>query len=77
MNAGDELIIEAQDLGELPLKFWGVDEYEYLVTVQAKDKDRVLLALLKKLYLGNPNELEDFQRYLHACRIPCEFFSHP
>ena len=71
------LVLEGHDLGERPEQFFGVDEYEYFVSVKAEHKDRVLLALLRKLYGGHPEAVEEFRADMKASGIPSEFFSHP
>jgi hypothetical protein len=71
-----DLILEGHDNGEGPLMAWGEDEYEFFLTLQAPNKDRVLLALLEKLYAGNPSLISEFKHYLESKNIPCEFYNY-
>lgn len=70
------LRFSGQDMGEAPEKFFGEDEYEYWLVVQAIDKDRTLLALIDKLYSGNLSLISDFQNLLNSEGIPSTFFSY-
>jgi len=49
---------------------------EYWLTVRAINKDRVLLALLEKLYTGNPSLISNLKHYLESKSIPYEFFNY-
>ena len=69
------LQLSGQDIGEAPKEFWGDDDYEYWLLVLAEQKDRVLLALLEKLYQGNPRAVSEFQHFLKERKIPCSFHS--
>jgi len=71
-----DLLLSGQDFGEAPLKVWGEDKYEFWLRVTAPNKDRVLLALLEKLYAGNPSLISELKHYLETKDIPCEFFNY-
>ncbi len=71
-----DLLLSGQDVGDGPRQFWDEDEYEYWLTIKAADKDRVLLALLEKLYADNPSVISDLKQYLESKDIPCEFFNY-
>lgn len=71
-----DLLLSGQDIGDAPRAIWNEDEYEYWLTVRAADKDRVLLALLEKLYTGNPSVVSELKHYLESKDIPCEFFNY-
>ena len=75
-EAGDH-VLSGQDLGEAPQKFWGDDEHEYWLTIGAAHKDRLLLALIEKLYSGNNYVISELKAYLESKGIPCEFSSYP
>ena len=47
------LVMAGQDLGRAPLEFFGEDEYEYFLAVDAKDKDRLLLQLMLQVFGGD------------------------
>jgi len=42
-----DLVVSGQDVGEAPLQWWGDSDYEFWVTVAAKDKRRIIEALNK------------------------------
>ena len=42
-----DLVVSGQDVGEAPLQWWGDTDYEFWVTVAAKDKHRILEILSK------------------------------
>jgi hypothetical protein len=67
------LVISGQDLGEFPEKYWGDSDYEYWLTISAKDKDRVLLALLESQYKGDFKVISNFKAKLDKKKIPYDF----
>jgi hypothetical protein len=76
ITAEGDLLLSGQDIGEAPREVWHEEEYEYWLTVKAADKDRVLLALLEKLYAGNASVISELKHYLESKDIPCEFFNY-
>lgn len=62
-----------QDVGEAPSSHWGDRDYEYWVLVDAAEKDRLLLALMQKLYAGNTSASSEFMDFLKAAGIPYRF----
>jgi len=70
------LRFSGQDMGEAPERFFGDDEYEYWLVVEAIDKDRLLLALIEKLYGGNLSVISEFQSFLGEEGIPSKFWSY-
>ena len=74
-EAGD-LLLSGQDIGETPQQIFGKDDYEYWLRVPAAAKDRVLLALIEKIYRGNPSVISELRELLESKEIPCEFFSY-
>jgi hypothetical protein len=73
-EAGD-LILSAQDVGEVPRKYWGDGDYEFWVLVKGEHKDRLLLALIEQLYGGRAFAVDDTRELLRAKGIPHEFGS--
>lgn len=71
-----DLLLSGQDLGDAPREFFGDSEYEYWLRIGASHKDQVLLALLEKLYSGNPSLMVQFREYLESKGIPAEFGSY-
>ena len=74
-DSGD-LLLSGQDLGAAPQKFFGDSDYEYRLRVGAAHKDRLLLALLEKLYSGNPSVVSQLREYLDSKGIPAEFSTY-
>lgn len=54
-------MLEGQDLGELPQRFWGDSDYEYWVVVQAEHKPAVLAALRRDVPPGEGDDAELLQ----------------
>ena len=73
-DSGD-LLMSGQDVGEAPKEFWGDADYEYWVQVSAEHKDRLLLALVEKVYRGNPRAVSEFRAFLKEKGIPSTFQS--
>ena len=70
------LRFSGQDIGQAPERFWEDDDYEYWLEISAADKDRVLLALIEKLYFGNPSVTSEIREYLDSKGISSEFSSY-
>ena len=71
-----DLLFSGQDVGDAPEEFWGDSDYEYWLKISAADKDRVLLALIEKLYSGNGSLISEIKDYLAYKGIPSEFASY-
>ena len=69
-------LVSGQELGESVRKFWGDDDYEYWLFVSKENKDRLLLALIKRLYAGNANAVGDLCKWLRENDIPYVFDSY-
>ena len=54
-----DLIMEGQDVGEAPDKYWGDSDYEYWVIVKRDCKDTVLLWLIKECF-GTSSDFRDW-----------------
>ena len=50
------LVVEGQDVGETPQKWFDDEDYEFWVTVRPEDKDAVILALIERLFGGSFSE---------------------
>jgi hypothetical protein len=50
-------------------------DYEWRVTVRAKDKDFLDLALIERLFGGKSNAPVEFREWLNEKGIPSEFFA--
>jgi hypothetical protein len=76
INDVGDLVISGQDVGEAPQEFYGDSDYEWWVTVQAKDKDSVILALIEKVFGGRFSASEEFREWLDEKGIPSGFYSY-
>ncbi|MEN6319534.1 MAG: hypothetical protein ABFD82_12355 [Syntrophaceae bacterium] len=70
VDENGKLIVSGQDVGEAPRQWFGDDDYEFFVTVDAGDKDRVLLALIDKVFGGNFSAVDEFREFLEGKGIP-------
>ena len=73
-DTGD-LRLSGQDLGKELEGIFGDSEYEYFLTIPSAFKDKVLLALIEKIYKGNARVISDVRSLLETKGIPCEFFA--
>jgi len=64
------LIVSGQDVGDAPRKWFDDDDYEFIVTVSAEDKDRVILALIEKVFGGKFGAVDEFREFLEGKEIP-------
>jgi hypothetical protein len=71
------LQLSGHDIGELPEKFLGHDDYEYEVTVTAERKDHLLLALIADRFGGNACATSHFMKFLNSKEIPYHFDTWP
>jgi len=70
------LLFSGQDVGEAPAACFGDEDYEYWLKVDAEQKDRVLLALIEKLFAGNRSVILELKGLFDAKDIPSEFLSY-
>ena len=70
-----DIVLSGQDVGEAPKKWFDDGDYEFWVTVRAKDKDRVTLALIELLFGGKFNAVDEFRECLNAKGIPFEWMT--
>ena len=71
-----DLLFSGQDIGDAPEEIFGDLDYEYWLTIPAAEKDRVLLALIEKVYRGNASVVSEFREFLESKDIPCHFHSY-
>lgn len=72
-----DLQVAGHDIGEAPKKWWGHDDYEYIVTIRKKDKDRLLLALIEATFGGDGSAVSRFRDFAQEKDIPYEWFAWP
>ena len=70
VDENGKLIVSGQDVGETPRKLIDDGDYEFIVTVNAKDKDRVTLALIEKVFGGRFWAVDEFRQFLEEKGIP-------
>ena len=70
-----DLTVSGQDIGKAPQEHWGDSDYEFWVFVRSQDKDRLLLALIEKLYGGRFHAVDEFRDFLVSRNIPYQFDS--
>lgn len=70
-----DLLVSGQDVGKAPQEWWGDADYEFWVAVPGEHKDDVLLALIERLYGGNPSAVDEFRDFVKSRGIQSEFGS--
>ncbi len=75
IEADGSLTIDAVDAGALVREVWGDDDYEYSLRIPAAQKDRLLLALLKRHHGGHVNAFAEIRAVLDQEAIPYGFDS--
>ncbi len=73
IHADGSLALYCQDIGQMPLEFWGDSDYEFWVTVPAAHKDALLLALIEKVYQGDSQAVDHIRDLLKAHDIEHHF----
>jgi hypothetical protein len=64
------LVIEGQDVGEAPRKWFDDDDYEFWVTVKPEDEDRLILALIQNQFGGKFSAVDEVREFLREKGIP-------
>jgi hypothetical protein len=67
------LRFEGGDVGELPKRMFGDEDYEYWVTVPTAEIGRLILFLLKEKYGGNINAVDEFRGFCETNGVRHEF----
>jgi len=69
------LHVSGQDFG--PGASMVGDETEYIASVRKEDKDRLLLALIERLYGGDTHAVRDFYDFARSKGIEASWFRWP
>lgn len=64
------LLLSGQELGKSVREYWSDDDYEYWLLVSKEHMDRLLLAMIKRLYAGNTNAVSELGQWLRENDIP-------
>jgi hypothetical protein len=70
-----DLIVSGYDVGNGPRRWFGKDDYEFQVTLEAKEKDRLLLALIETCFGGRPSAVDEFREFAKSKEIPVSFMT--
>ncbi len=72
IDENGNLVISGQDVGRAPKEFWGDSDYEYWVVVPPEGKDKLLLALIERLYKDDLGVVSKFRDLLSEKGISSE-----
>lgn len=64
------LVISGYDVGEAPRRWFGHDDFEFWVTLEAGQKDCLLLALIEKCFGNKSSAVDDFREFVKEMEIP-------
>jgi hypothetical protein len=67
---GGGLCVSGYDMGKDPLQWFAKSDYEFRVTLEADQKDRLLLALIEKCFGGKPSAVDEFREFVGSKSIP-------
>jgi len=70
-----EVLMSGQDVGKGPEEYWGDSDYEYWLYVSQKNRDLLLLSLIKKVFGGSSEAFSKFREFLIEYKIPYQFDS--
>jgi hypothetical protein len=65
-----DLVVSGYDVGQAPRQWFGHSDYEFRVTLEAGQKDRLLLALIEKCFGGRFSAVEEFREFVRTKKIP-------
>jgi hypothetical protein len=66
------LMLDAQDMGPLVKEVWGDSDYEFWCRVPPAAVGKLAFVLLKKLYAGREQAVDEMRTLCAAEGIPCE-----
>ena len=76
INAAGSLYITGVDDGPLTSAFFGKNDYEYFITIEAQHKDLLLLHLIKALHGHNDDVMSTITKIANENGIPCSVASY-
>ena len=66
------LQLDTQDMGRLVEEVWGDSDYEFWVTIPPEGLAKLARALVKKLYAGRENAVDELRELCVAEAVPHE-----
>ena len=72
LAADGTLTLDAQDMGPLVQQVWGDSDYEFWCRVSPEAMGKLAFALMKKLYAGREQAVDEFRALCAAEGIPHE-----
>ena len=66
INDDGDVVFAGQDIGEAPKMYVGDSDYEYWITIPAKEKDRFLLSLLEKQFRNDDSVISTVREMLDS-----------
>ena len=66
INGAGGLVFSGQDIGQAPSEYVGDSDYEYWLTIPAKEKDSFLLALVERLFLNDAGLITKVSKLLDS-----------
>ena len=66
------LMLDAQDMGPLVKEIWGDSDYEFWCRVPPEAAGKLAFVLLKKLYAGREQAVDELRAFCAAEGVPCE-----
>jgi len=67
------LVVCGQDVGDLPRRMFDDGDYEFWVTVPARAKDDLLLALIESRWAGRDRAVDEFRDFCRERGVESEF----
>jgi len=61
LEADGTLVLDAQDMGPLVQQVWGDSDYEFWCRVLPEAMGKLAFALMKKLYAGREQAVDEFR----------------
>lgn len=66
------LMLDAQDMGKLVQEIWGDSDYEFWCRVPPEAAGKLAFVLLKKLYAGREQAVDELRALCAAEGVACE-----
>lgn len=70
IRSSGDLVVSGYDVGKSPCRWFGHSDYEFAVTVEACQKDRLLLALIEQCFGRKFSAVDEFREFARSREIP-------